>query len=193
MLAPAGGGVPPDADAVRVAVRARPLLPSERAARAKQAVFVAADGKTVLVGQERSFPFDAAFGLHATQAGIYDNVVAPLMDSCFDGARRHAAPTRRRLAHGCATLRGGGLFAATCESDNRCRGRHQRHGVLLRPDGRRQDVHDGHGGARARARCSRGSTSAAQRSALPCYVACAVPRDTPRSASHAGVRGAHGG
>ena len=128
-----------DAESVRVAVRARPLVPSERAARAKQAVFVAQDAKTVLVGTERSFPFDVAFGLHGTQKGIYDDVVAPLMEGCFHGARWSAdpgAPCAPILAH-----------ARRGTSDRPYTLRFQRDCVLLWTNRRGQDVHDGHRGA----------------------------------------------
>jgi hypothetical protein len=73
-------------DRVFVAVRARPLVPTERAQRAKEAVFVAADGHSILVGRERQFKFDAAFGTDSHQEGVYATVVAPLVAGCFAGA-----------------------------------------------------------------------------------------------------------
>jgi hypothetical protein len=98
-------------DRVRVTVRARPLVPTEKAARAKEAVFVAADGRSILVGRERSFQFDAAFGKVATQESIYLDSVAPLVEGCFAGARRcggaHRRP-RRGSARGAQPMRGGG-------------------------------------------------------------------------------------
>ena len=75
-------------DAVRVAVRARPLVPHEKAARAKEAVRVGGEGRSVVVGADRRFAFDVAFGQGATQVAIYDDCVAPLVESCFAGERK---------------------------------------------------------------------------------------------------------
>lgn len=71
-------------DAVRVAVRARPLVPHERAARAREAVKCSA--KAVVVGADRRFVFDVAFGTASTQTEVYEDCVAPLVESCFAGA-----------------------------------------------------------------------------------------------------------
>jgi hypothetical protein len=117
---PRGG---PDSDRVRVAVRARPLVATERAARAKEAVIVAPDGRSVLVGRERQFVFDDAYGTGAPQEAIYNDIVAPLVEGCFSGAqcslsapytRRCCAPhTRRHRA--CAAPGGRGcVVAAHC-------------------------------------------------------------------------------
>jgi hypothetical protein len=91
-----------DSDRVRVAVRARPLVPTERAARAKEAVIVAPDGRSVLVGRERQFVFDDAYGTGAPQEAIYNDIVAPLVEGCFSGntasqrASQPAAAARQR-------------------------------------------------------------------------------------------------
>ena len=116
-----------DSDRVRVAVRARPLVPTERAARAKEAVFVAPDGRSVLVGRERQFVFDDAYGTGAPQEALYNDIVAPLVEGCFSGKRpsqRGAGPTRaprrscaRAPARGCrGSARRGGVAAV-----KRCR------------------------------------------------------------------------
>jgi hypothetical protein len=104
---PSGGAADEASDRVFVAVRARPLVPTERAARAKEAVFVAADARSILVGKERSFTFDAAFGAHATQESIYTDVVAPLVEGCFAGACR--------LSHGGSAERGAAVRACVRE------------------------------------------------------------------------------
>ena len=82
-------------DAVRVAVRARPLVPHERAARAKEAVRVAGDTKSVVVGADRVFAFDVAFGTAASQVEVYDDCVAPLVESCFAGEEAQQTTARR--------------------------------------------------------------------------------------------------
>ena len=82
-------------DAVRVAVRARPLVPHERAARAKEAVRVAGDTKSVVVGADRVFAFDVAFGTASSQVEVYEDCVAPLVESCFAGEEA-PVPSQRR-------------------------------------------------------------------------------------------------
>jgi hypothetical protein len=73
-------------ETVKVAVRARPLLPAERAGRAKEAVRVGSKG-VVVAGADRGFVFDSSFGTASTQEEVYDTCVAPLVESCFGGAR----------------------------------------------------------------------------------------------------------
>ena len=73
-------------DAVRVAVRCRPLLAHERAARAREAVRPGGDGRTLVAGADRLFQFDVVFGTAASQSDVYDECVAPLVESCFAGA-----------------------------------------------------------------------------------------------------------
>ena len=66
-------------------MRARPLLPAERATRAKEAVRVGARG-VVVAGADRGFVFDSSFGTQSSQVEVYDTCVAPLVESCFAGA-----------------------------------------------------------------------------------------------------------
>jgi len=108
-------------DSVRVVVRARPLLPSEKAARAKSAVRVGRGG-VVVAGADRAFTFDSAFGEQSVQQEVYDACVAPLVESCFAGYNSTV------LCYGQARVESFAVCAA-----------------LTRPaDGQRQDVHDGH-------------------------------------------------
>ena len=100
-LARAPNGAPdlldvvPDADAdadaeptedlaVRVAVRARPLVAKERLERARECLSYP-DDKSVLLGKNRLFHFDDAYPPLADQHTIYANLVAPLVESCFNG------------------------------------------------------------------------------------------------------------
>ena len=84
---PRGGE--PDAEpaedlAVRVAVRARPLVAKERLERARECLSYP-DDKSVLLGQNRLFHFDDAYGPGSEQGAIYRDLVAPLVESCFNG------------------------------------------------------------------------------------------------------------
>jgi len=70
--------------AVRVAVRARPLVAKERVERARECLSYP-KANTVVLGESRAFRFDDAFGPNATQAEVYDRLVSPLVESCFRG------------------------------------------------------------------------------------------------------------
>ena len=70
--------------AVRVAVRARPLVAKERVERARECLSYP-KANTVVLGESRAFRFDDAFGPGATQAEVYDRLVSPLVESCFRG------------------------------------------------------------------------------------------------------------
>lgn len=41
--------------------------------------------RSVLLGQQRSFAFDHAFGPHASQRQLYEHCVSELLESCFEG------------------------------------------------------------------------------------------------------------
>ena len=73
--------------AVRVAVRARPLVAKERLERARECLSYPVDGKTVILGKNRSFQFDEVFDPTVEQSTIYTDLVAPLVESCFNGAQ----------------------------------------------------------------------------------------------------------
>ena len=70
--------------AVRVAVRARPLVAKERLERARECLAYPSP-TTVVLGKNRAFHFDEVFGPDSEQTRVYDNLVAPLVDACFDG------------------------------------------------------------------------------------------------------------
>jgi hypothetical protein len=70
--------------AVRVAVRARPLVAKERVERARECLSYP-KANTVVLGESRAFRFDDAFGPNATQAEVYDRLVSQLVESCFRG------------------------------------------------------------------------------------------------------------
>ena len=71
--------------AVRVAVRARPLVAKERLERARECLSYPVDGKTVILGKNRLFQFDEVFDPTVEQSTIYTDLVAPLVESCFNG------------------------------------------------------------------------------------------------------------
>ena len=70
--------------AVRVAVRARPLVAKERLERNRECLAYPSP-TTVVLGKNRAFHFDEVFGPDSEQTRVYDNLVAPLVDACFDG------------------------------------------------------------------------------------------------------------
>ncbi|GFR41254.1 hypothetical protein Agub_g1929, partial [Astrephomene gubernaculifera] len=72
-----------DAAAVRVAVRVRPLITRELLQGSRQCI--STDGPCVTIGRDRRFTFDHAFGPNTTQEHVYQEVVSPLVESCFDG------------------------------------------------------------------------------------------------------------
>ena len=70
--------------AVRVAVRARPLVAKERVERARECLSYPR-ANAVLLGESRAFRFDDTFGPAATQGEVYERLVSPLVESCFRG------------------------------------------------------------------------------------------------------------
>ncbi|KAG2499337.1 hypothetical protein HYH03_002913 [Edaphochlamys debaryana] len=71
------------AQLVRVAVRVRPLLTRELLQGSRPCI--STDGPCVTVGRDRRFTFDSAYGPGTQQEQVYSDVVAPLVESCFDG------------------------------------------------------------------------------------------------------------
>ena len=70
--------------AVRVAVRVRPPLGVERAAR-RQAVRACPPERLVRVGATKAFAFDDVFGPEAAQDDVYATCVLPLVELCAQG------------------------------------------------------------------------------------------------------------
>uniref|UniRef100_A0A4W5M5I9 Kinesin motor domain-containing protein n=1 Tax=Hucho hucho TaxID=62062 RepID=A0A4W5M5I9_9TELE len=68
---------------VRVAVRVRPFLPKEVLHNHQLCVRVVPD--TVILGSDRTFSFDYAFGPTARHAQVYKSCVKPLVASLVDG------------------------------------------------------------------------------------------------------------
>jgi hypothetical protein len=72
--------------AVRVAVRSRPLVTSERLEGARECLsYPANNANAVCLGESRVFKFDEAFKPESTQTEVYDKLVAPLVKACFNG------------------------------------------------------------------------------------------------------------
>ncbi|KAH7373367.1 hypothetical protein KP509_17G051700 [Ceratopteris richardii] len=74
-----------DDAAVRVAVRARPLLEKEIQENCQECVTYSSDRSEVTVGKERRFTFDHVFGPHVGQEEVYMACVKPLVESCIAG------------------------------------------------------------------------------------------------------------
>ncbi|MEW5303396.1 MAG: hypothetical protein WDW36_006094 [Sanguina aurantia] len=70
---------------VRVAVRARPLIPLELLNGARPCIRTDESAACVTLGHDRRFTFDHAFGVHATQEQVYEACVAPLVEGLFEG------------------------------------------------------------------------------------------------------------
>ena len=63
---------------VRVAVRVRPLVASERQAGANTVIGTDKKSAQAVLGKDRTFAFDFAYGIESTQEGIYEDIVQPL-------------------------------------------------------------------------------------------------------------------
>ncbi|CAL8346113.1 unnamed protein product [Lota lota] len=70
---------------VRVAVRVRPLLPREVLHNHQVCVRVVPDTSHVMIGKDRTFPFDYVFGCESSHDDLYEACVHPLVESLIDG------------------------------------------------------------------------------------------------------------
>ncbi|XP_073322702.1 kinesin-like protein KIF27 [Pagrus major] len=70
---------------VRVAVRVRPLLPKEVLHNHQVCLRVVPGSAQVMLGTDRLFSFDHAFGPTASQDEVYESCVQPLVESLLDG------------------------------------------------------------------------------------------------------------
>ena len=73
---------------LRVALRVRPLLGHELERGCKEVVSTANATQVKIdarSGELKSFTYDYAFGTESTQDEVYNKVVLPLVDGCFDG------------------------------------------------------------------------------------------------------------
>ncbi|XP_070760957.1 kinesin-like protein KIF27 [Enoplosus armatus] len=70
---------------VRVALRIRPLLPKEVLHNHQVCVRVVPDSAQVMLGSDRLFSFDHAFGPTDSQDEVYGSCVQPLVESLVDG------------------------------------------------------------------------------------------------------------
>ncbi|XP_035022646.2 kinesin-like protein KIF27 [Hippoglossus stenolepis] len=70
---------------VKVALRVRPLLPLEVLQNHKVCVRIVPDSTQVMVGSDRLFSFDHAFGPTATQDEVYNSCVQPLVETLLRG------------------------------------------------------------------------------------------------------------
>lgn len=74
-----------DVDNVRVAVRIRPLVSSERDRACQEAVERVGDSPQVIVNRSDTFTFNYVFDARDTQEYIYDVIVTGLLDKFFSG------------------------------------------------------------------------------------------------------------
>ncbi|XP_012161107.1 chromosome-associated kinesin KIF4A isoform X2 [Ceratitis capitata] len=74
-----------DVDNVRVAVRIRPLVPSERDLGCQEAVERVGDSPQVIVNRSDTFTFNYVFDARDTQDYIYDVTVTDLLEKFFSG------------------------------------------------------------------------------------------------------------
>uniref|UniRef100_UPI0037E7B87F kinesin-like protein KIF27 n=1 Tax=Semicossyphus pulcher TaxID=241346 RepID=UPI0037E7B87F len=72
-------------ECVRVAVRIRPLLPKEVLHNHRVCVRGVPGSTQVMLGSEKLFSFDHAFGPTASQDEVYESCVQPLVESLVDG------------------------------------------------------------------------------------------------------------
>uniref|UniRef100_A0A3B5A9E5 Kinesin motor domain-containing protein n=1 Tax=Stegastes partitus TaxID=144197 RepID=A0A3B5A9E5_9TELE len=72
-------------ECVRVAVRIRPLLPREVLRHHQVCVRVVPGSGQVMLGADRLFSFDHAFGPTASQDEVFESCVQPLVESLVDG------------------------------------------------------------------------------------------------------------
>lgn len=70
---------------VRVAARVRPLLPREVLRNHRVCVRAVPGSAQVMLGSDRLFCFDHAFGPAASQDEVYESCVQPLVESLLDG------------------------------------------------------------------------------------------------------------
>ncbi|CAL8237143.1 unnamed protein product [Boreogadus saida] len=70
---------------VRVAVRVRPLLPREVLHNHQVCVRVVPDTSHVMIGKDKTFPFDHVFGCESSHDELYEACVHPLVESLLDG------------------------------------------------------------------------------------------------------------
>ncbi|XP_053277039.1 kinesin-like protein KIF27 [Pleuronectes platessa] len=70
---------------VKVALRVRPLLPNELIQNHKVCVRIVPDTAQVMVGSDKLFSFDHAFGPTATQDEVYNSCVQPLVETLLQG------------------------------------------------------------------------------------------------------------
>ena len=82
---PSVGDATAEVTAVRVAVRVRPLVPKERLEQCRLCVRTVAEERQIIIGKDRAFAFDYVFGTESTQAQVYEDACAQLVQRCFQG------------------------------------------------------------------------------------------------------------
>ena len=70
---------------VKVGVRIRPLVASERVNGAQSCLRLSRNPNEIVIGKDKRFTFDKAFAEDATQTRIFDELALPLVDKLFDG------------------------------------------------------------------------------------------------------------
>lgn len=70
---------------VKVAVRIRPLSSKERVSGSTECISTVLGVPQIVAGPDRSFTFDSVFAGDCRQLDVFEELVAPLLDSYFDG------------------------------------------------------------------------------------------------------------
>lgn len=94
---------------VRVAVRIRPLLSKEVLQNHQVCVRVVPGTAQVMLGTDRLYAFDHAFGPAASQDEVYESCVRPMVESLLDGCNATVFCYGQTGSGKTYTLRGGHL------------------------------------------------------------------------------------
>ncbi|CAG9310966.1 unnamed protein product [Blepharisma stoltei] len=70
---------------VRVAVRVRPLIGSEKIESSQICITSDLDRNTIIIGKDREFAFDHVFGVESKQSEVFEVCAKDLVLSCFSG------------------------------------------------------------------------------------------------------------
>ncbi|KAM9391451.1 kinesin-like protein KIF27 [Pholidichthys leucotaenia] len=92
---------------VRVAIRIRPLVPAEVLHHHQVCVRVVPDSSQVMLGLDRLFSFDHAFGPTASQDEVYESCIHPLVQSLLSGCNATVFCYGQTGSGKTYTLRGG--------------------------------------------------------------------------------------
>jgi len=73
------------ADSIKVAVRIRPLVPSETDRGCQQCIETVRESQQVIVSGDRQFSFNYVYGQESNQQDVYETAVKNLVFKLFKG------------------------------------------------------------------------------------------------------------